>query len=157
MTIPIPISDAEARKLWRDKSISTAELATMLGLERTTAIKRYGPRGFKSGKPASLPDTPPGTRRRCPCCGEPSLLLKRPPLRLGAMEQAILNAVRDSKAGLSAKDLVPKIYNGVLGGGPATALNSIRVTIHTVNKKLAPLGLKMQCQARGGAYLLVEI
>ncbi len=153
MTLSLPIPEEEAIALWADKTKPTAEVLAVIGLQRTTAIKRYGPRGIKPG-----PVARPPRKVRCPCCGtSDALVLKDSPLRLGAMEQSIFNAIRDSEQGLTAKQLLPKVYDGVAGGGPAWALNSIRVTIHTMNKKLAPMGLKLKCMARGGAYLLVEL
>lgn len=91
------------------------------------------------------------TSKRCPHCHQ--LLPPKPRLngvKLSSLQSTILDAVyRAGPHGITVARLADLIYSGDPNGGPLTALNSIRVTIYNMNKRLSEVGLLVRAP-RGG-------
>lgn len=143
--------------VWLDKKRPTKEVLAELGLERRTAYMRYGPRGTLSTN-GRKPGAPPLPRKRlpCPCCGaEGTFSLGMVPLKLGPVQQAIFNAVRDSD-GLTIDQIVERVY-GNMARAPGNPDNCVLTLISKVNGKLRPVGLKIVNGTWGGPYCLVQL
>lgn len=85
------------------------------------------------------------------------------------MESRIYAFLRDNPEGLLTRDLLERVYADLawhrgrkhvdVDGGPLTAGNAIQVHVNRANKKLAPLGLRLQgCNRRHrSSYKLVRL
>jgi len=72
------------------------------------------------------------------------------PVPLPPMQLKIYNAVRTSRYGLTAMQLVSRVYADRIDGGPEWAQTSVNVQIMNLNKRLSVIGQRVKANARGG-------
>ena len=97
--------------------------------------------------------------KKCPCCGQEVsdfLWVDRELVRLGAMQQRLVNILKAAPEGLTVYDVVDRLYSSSASGGPS-GNNIIAVMAAHINKKLKPLGISIRgTGGPGSVYRLVE-
>jgi hypothetical protein len=94
---------------------------------------------------------------RCPCCGQtvPDPIGFRPGLHLGAMQERLLRVLQRAPDGLTVRQIVDVVYANVRDDPPAH--NSVAVMARQMNRKLAPLGLRIKgTGGPGSVYRLLR-
>lgn len=86
----------------------------------------------------------------CPCCNGSGTVESDGPLEvLSPMQRQIYEAVRDNAGKLGCERLITLIYGGRYDGGPDFPWDSIHVTVHNMNKRLARFGQRLDATRRG--------
>lgn len=98
---------------------------------------------------------------RCPCCDQPlaadtkltlfdelrAVVKNEHYVVLSPNEYKIISAVR--RRALSLEALVEAVYGDRADGGPYHASNSVAVTMVKLNRRLAPLGIRVGAERKG--------
>jgi hypothetical protein len=87
----------------------------------------------------------------CPCCGGAGQITERSPVRLTMMQFRIWDIVRKLD-GISAADLVDRVYVNHPNGGPINAAKCICVIVHHANKRLAAVNQRI-ASSKGPGFL----
>jgi hypothetical protein len=91
---------------------------------------------------------------KCPCCHGSGQITERSPVRLTPLQFRIWDIVRRAD-GISAADLIQKVYSQHWEGGPINAAKSVCVTVHHANKRLATVNQRIvSSRGRGSLYRL---
>ena len=89
----------------------------------------------------------------CPCCGQPvsEEIQSQTRVFFGPVQARIVNLLRRNKDGLTTEQLQDRIYSDSI------SKSTIGVTIHNINRKLKPIGLKIKASGgRGSIYQLIK-
>lgn len=97
----------------------------------------------------------------CPLCNG-SGVVPRAPRVTGYIRTRMLSLIIDHPNGISANDLLKKLYGEDPARWPQTDTKVIGVLIWNANKQLKPQGFKIICRWRGGRgghspYVLVKL
>ncbi len=93
----------------------------------------------------------------CPCCQQPipDPIGFRPGIHLGAVEARLFQTLRRAPDGLTCGELIDIIYANRRDGGPEH--NIISVMAKNINRKIAPLGLRIKgTGGPGSVYRLLR-
>lgn len=93
----------------------------------------------------------------CPCCAGTGEIEESPAAAmLTPTQRKIYLAARDTKGGIEIRKLVDHLYGDRHDGGPLYAWDTIHVTVHNMNKRLAPYGeaVKSNRSGPGAVYRL---
>jgi hypothetical protein len=95
----------------------------------------------------------------CPCCGGSGSIEPAAPVPLSQMQFKIWSAIRQSRHGLSAPQIVERVYSDRIDGGPLHAKTCIYLTIRAANLRLKSAGVEIASTtgARGGIYKIQPI
>jgi hypothetical protein len=95
----------------------------------------------------------------CPCCAGAGTIEAAAPVPLSPLQFAIWDCVRRSRGGLTAPMIAQQVYGGCADGGPLHAKTCIYLTIKSVNRRLAAVGIRIASTtgSRGGVYKIRPI
>lgn len=95
----------------------------------------------------------------CPCCAGKGEIEGDAYELLTPMQKRIYAAIRDNAGKLGGERLINMLYGDRFDGGPDYPWDSIHVTIHNMNKLLAPLGQRIRASRRGpgATYMIAAI
>lgn len=97
----------------------------------------------------------------CPCCeGKGVVEFMLPlPVAMAPIPSIIYRAVKARPGVLNAERLIAIVYGDRPDGGPDTALQTIHVQIHRMNKALAAVGERLKANRRGAGatYSVVKL
>jgi hypothetical protein len=79
---------------------------------------------------------------KCPCCNGTGEIEDRPPVLLPPLQHRIWDIVRKSN-GIAVADLVERVYAGTKDGGPQNPRNTISVSVHHANVRLAAANMRL--------------
>ena len=99
-------------------------------------------------------------RTKCPCCGAPVPVLRAEHLpRLGAMQQALVNIVRQANGSrITTDSIVERLWASDPDGGPELPKKTVAVMVRQVNAKSIPHGFKIECGGgRRDGYRIVYL
>ena len=100
------------------------------------------------------------TMIECPCCRGSGEVHSLAGVTLSRLQRRIYEIVQScDDHGIDMHDLAERVYAHRRDGGPEYAADSIRVTIHLMNKRLAACGrqIKASVRGRGAGYRVVAI
>jgi hypothetical protein len=90
---------------------------------------------------------------KCPCCNGTGQIEDVAHARLTPLQARIYGIIL--KGPISVAGLTEVVYADRLDGGPATARNTISVTIHYANQRLAPVHQRIvSTKGHGSVYRL---
>jgi hypothetical protein len=88
----------------------------------------------------------------CTLCGGTGTIGEE---RLARVQFRVLDAVRAAKNGITVHDLIDRVYGDDIEGGPASARNSMQVTIKSLNRRLTHAKIVADRKGPGARYRLV--
>jgi hypothetical protein len=104
---------------------------------------------------------PRKVQTKCPCCGQPlakPIAIADPAIPyLHTQRQALFNLLKANPQGLTAEQIRARIFHTKRNGEPYCE-KVVSVTLHHLNKKIAPWGLKVAATGGwGSVYRLVQL